>query len=144
MPILHYSISGNAGTAGVTITVTGAGTGSTISAADGTYTIGGLIAGVYIVTPTLTSASFTPTSSSQTIIVANLTNVSFVAYYSQPDCRNFGQFPNIAVNVNGTLTYTTSTSPSVTPPVDSRVSQPVTSSTYSQNSRTPGTYGPGE
>jgi len=63
-------------------------------------------------------------------------------HYSEPDCRNFGQFPNTAVNVNGTLTYTTPTHPSVTPPVDSRVNKPVASGTYPQNSRTPGVYGP--
>lgn len=73
--------------------------------------------------------------------------VTAPSHYSVPDCRDYGNFPNDAVNVNGTLTYTT---PSVDsrkagPPVDSRAAgAPVACGTYPQNSRTPGTYGPGE
>lgn len=67
--------------------------------------------------------------------------------YSVPDCRDYGNFPNLSINVNGTLTYTV---PSVDsrkagPPVDSRKAGPPTAcGTYPQNSRTPGTFGPGE
>ena len=66
--------------------------------------------------------------------------------YSVPDCRNYSIFPNTSVNVNGTLTYTV---PSVDSrkagaPVDSRITKPTASGTYPQNSRTPGTFGPGE
>jgi hypothetical protein len=66
--------------------------------------------------------------------------------YSIPDCRLYGNFPNFSVNVNGTLTYTV---PSVDSrkagaPVDSRTTTPTASGTYPQNSRTPGTFGPGE
>lgn len=79
MPVLHFTISGNAGAAGVTVAATGASIGSATSAADGTYTIGGLIAGAYTITPTLAGASFTPASASETIIAGNLTGVNFVA-----------------------------------------------------------------
>lgn len=78
--------------------------------------------------------------------------------YSQPDCRNYGNFPNLSVNVNGTLTYTkpsvfslqywfgTTFSRTQPLPVDSRAAgAPVASNVaYPQNSRTPGTFGPGE
>ena len=70
-----------------------------------------------------------------------------MAAYSVPDCRNYGNFPNHSVTVNGTVTYTV---PSVDSrkagaPVDSRTAgAPVACGTYPQNSRTPGTYGPGE
>jgi hypothetical protein len=67
--------------------------------------------------------------------------------YSVPDCRNYSHFPNASRNVQSTLIYDvqTSSNPAVPgtdsrragAPVDSRVSAP-------QNSRTPGTFGPGE
>ena len=66
--------------------------------------------------------------------------------YSQSDCRNYGNFPNASRSVNGTLIYDvqTSSNPAV-PGTDSRKAGiPVASGTYPQNSRTPGTYGPGE
>jgi hypothetical protein len=77
------------------------------------------------------------------------------SYYSQPDCRisycglvpTTNVYPNGSVNVYGTLTYTveTSNNPAV-PSVDSRVAgAPVDSrANQPQNSRTPGTFGPGE
>lgn len=66
--------------------------------------------------------------------------------YSVPDCRNFGNFPNNSINVNQTLIYTAQKFESRTAgaPVDSRTTIPVPSGTYPQNSRTPGTFGPGE
>jgi hypothetical protein len=67
--------------------------------------------------------------------------------YSQPDCRNFGNFPNNSVNINGTLTYTVQKfeSRAAGAPTDSRAAgAPVASGTYPQNSRTPGIFGPDE
>jgi hypothetical protein len=67
--------------------------------------------------------------------------------YSQPDCRDFAHFPNTAINVQGTETYTV---PSVDSraggaPVDSRAGgAPAACGVYPQNSRTPGTFGPDE
>ena len=63
--------------------------------------------------------------------------------YSVPDCRNYGHFPNASRSVNGTLIYDVQTSSnSSVPGTDSRVSKPVASGTYPQNSRSPGKYGP--
>lgn len=65
--------------------------------------------------------------------------------YSVPDSRIFGNFPNDSRDVNGTLIYDVDAHPSYTPPEDSRATgSPIASGTYPQNSRTPGTYGPGE
>jgi hypothetical protein len=67
--------------------------------------------------------------------------------YSVPDDRNYGNFPNDAVDVNGTETYTVPSvdSRAAGAPVDSRAAgAPVASAAYPQNSRTPGLYGPGE
>lgn len=68
-------------------------------------------------------------------------------YYSEPDCRNYATFPNNAVDVNGTETYTVQRfdSRKAGAPIDSRkVGAPVPSGTYPQNNRTPGIFGPGE
>ena len=66
--------------------------------------------------------------------------------YSVPDCRVTK--PNMATGEtkNGTILYDSQTSSNaVIPPTDSReAGAPVASGTYPQNSRTPGTYGPGE
>jgi hypothetical protein len=77
-------------------------------------------------------------------VTGSVANAVPVLPYSEPDCRNYGQFPNNSVNVNQTLTYTVPAHPSYVAPVDSRVAKPVASGTYPQNSRTPGTFGPGE
>lgn len=66
--------------------------------------------------------------------------------WSSIDCRNFGQFPNFFRVVNQTNIYDvqTSSNPAV-PGADSRTAgAPTASGTYPQNSRTPGTFGPGE
>lgn len=70
-----------------------------------------------------------------------------VLAYSVPDDRNFSVFPNASENIQGTLIYDVPAQPSTTVPVDSRASKPVdsrTSDNIPTNSRTPGTYGPGE
>jgi len=73
---------------------------------------------------------------------------SISSVYSVPDDRNFSVFPNLPVNVQGTLTYTAEAHPSVTPPVDSRAEgAPVDSrkaENIPENSRAPGVFGPNE
>lgn len=66
--------------------------------------------------------------------------------YSVPDCRVVKPSSATSRNVNGTLTYDVQTSSnSAVPSTDSRkAGAPVASGTYPQNSRTPGTFGPGE
>ena len=104
-------------------------------------------------TPQLVNASIAATSGSFYPAVASGVALSVwqggtKSVYSVPDCRNFGVFPNNSINVQGTLTYTVPAHPSTTPPTDSRAAgAPVDSRTAAntpQNSRTPGTYGPGE
>ena len=78
-----YSISGTvsgAASSGVTITLSGANTGSVVTGAGGTYSIPGLVPGSYTVTPSLTGFTFSPTSSAEiTITAANSTANNFVA-----------------------------------------------------------------
>jgi hypothetical protein len=76
-------------------------------------------------------------------------NFSAITYYSEPDCRatsTYPALPNTSRSVNGTLIYDVQTSSnSAVPGTDSRTAlAPVACGTYPQNSRTPGTYGPGE
>ena len=68
-----------------------------------------------------------------------------ISAYSVPDCRVTKPNSATGETINGTILYDsqTSSNPAI-PPTDSRVSKPVACGTYPQNSRTPGTYGPGE
>lgn len=70
-----YSISGNAGTAGATVT---AGSASATSDASGNYTISGLAAGTYTVTPSKSGCTFTPSSRSVTV-GPDATGINFTA-----------------------------------------------------------------
>jgi hypothetical protein len=75
-----YTISGNAGAAGATVT---AGSQSGIADANGDYTITGVAPGTYDVTPSLSICTFTPTSQSVTVVAANIAGVDFTAACSQ-------------------------------------------------------------
>lgn len=77
-----YSVSGNAGTTGATVT---AGGRSATSDASSNYSITGLAAGTFTVTPSKSGCTFTPTSRSVTITSANLTGVSFTASCGSTD-----------------------------------------------------------
>jgi hypothetical protein len=67
-------------------------------------------------------------------------------YYSVPDCRNYATFPNRFQIVNGTFIYDVQLSSNkAVPSADCRTAgDPIPCGTYPQNSRTPGTFGPGE
>jgi len=71
-----YSISGNAGTSGASVSV---GSVSATSDSSSNYTIGSLAAGTYTVTPSKSGCTFSPASSSVTITSANVTGVNFTA-----------------------------------------------------------------
>jgi hypothetical protein len=80
-PVATYSISGNAGTTGATIT---AGSQGATSDASSNYTITGLANGTYTVTPSKSGCTFSPTSASVTIAGANVTGRNFTATCSGP------------------------------------------------------------
>lgn len=153
-PLPTFSISGNAGTAGATVSWSGAASGSMTADGSGNYTIPNLANGSYTITPSKTGFTFSPTSSNQTVSGSNITGVNFTATsmgnaYSVPDSRVItATTPNSSRTVNGTKIYDVPKvdSRAAGAPVDSRVAPniPVASGTYPQNSRTPGTFGPGE
>ena len=144
--IATFTINGsNFGTAG---TISFSGTGITVNSYS-VQTDTQIVASITISAGAATTA--------RDVTVTNPTNASTIgtlaasftvtaSHYSVPDCRDYGNFPNLPVDVNGTETYIIPSvdSRAAGAPVDSRVSIPVASGTYPQNSRTPGTFGPGE
>jgi hypothetical protein len=76
-----YTISGNAGTTGATLT---AGSASATSDASSNYTLSNLAAGTYTVTPSKSGCTFSPASSSVTITAANVTGINFTASCTAP------------------------------------------------------------
>jgi hypothetical protein len=81
MPVATFSISGNAGTSGATVT---AGVQGATSDASGNYTISGLANGTYTVTPSKSGCTFSPASASVTVAGANVTGSNFTATCSGP------------------------------------------------------------
>ena len=67
------------GLSGVTMTLTGASSATTITDASGNYTFTGLDNGRYTITPGRTGYTFSPTSSQQTVSGADKTAVNFTA-----------------------------------------------------------------
>ena len=65
--------------AGATVTLSGSGAGVTSADANGSFSFTSLSNGTYTITPSSTTATFSPTSQSVTINGANVTGVSFTA-----------------------------------------------------------------
>jgi hypothetical protein len=76
MPVATFSISGNAGTSGATVT---AGSQGATSDASSNYTISGLANGTYTVTPAKSGCTFSPASQSVSVTGANVTGINFTA-----------------------------------------------------------------
>ncbi len=74
-----FNISGNAGVAGALISYSGTASGSVVAGSGGAYTITGLPAGSYTITPSLYGYTFSPTSQNETISTENITGVNFTA-----------------------------------------------------------------
>jgi hypothetical protein len=72
-PVQTWSISGNAGTGGATITLSGSSTAITTAAATGAYSFAGLNNGTYTLTPAKTNFTFTPASTTVTVNGGNQT-----------------------------------------------------------------------
>jgi hypothetical protein len=77
--LLPWSIGGNTGVGGVTISYSGAASGSVTSDGSGNYTIANLLDGSYTLTPSKIGYTFSPTSANETVSGANITGVNFTA-----------------------------------------------------------------
>ena len=89
-----YSISGKvtssgSGLSGVTMTLSGSGSGTTETDSSGDYTFSGLSNGTYTITPTKSGYTFTPTSKSVTISGSNKTGQNFTATQSTSGCSQW-------------------------------------------------------
>ena len=100
-----YSISGNAGTTGATLT---AGSASATSDGSSNYTISSLAAGTYTVTPSKSGCTFSPSSSSVTITAANVTGVNFTATCTTPTFSISGNVGTSGATVTAGASSTTS------------------------------------
>jgi hypothetical protein len=100
-----YSISGNAGTAGATLS-----TGAASATSDGSnnYTISGLAAGSYTVTPSKSGCTFSPSSSPVTITSSNVTGVNFTANCTAPTFTISGNAGTSGATVTAGSSSTTS------------------------------------
>src|SRR3954470_11670766 len=100
-----FSISGNAGTTGATVSTTG---GSATSDASSNYTIANLAAGTYTVTPSKSGCTFSPASSSVTITSANVTGINFTASCTAPTFTISGNVGTSGATVTAGSSSTTS------------------------------------
>jgi hypothetical protein len=100
-----YSISGNAGTTGATLSTSG---GSATSDGSSNYTIANLAAGSYTVTPSKSGCTFSPTSSPVTITSANVTGVNFTASCTAPTFSISGNVGTTGATVTAGASSTTS------------------------------------
>ncbi len=83
-PILTYKISGKissgtTGLASVYVVISGAGSGVFITDADGNYSMAGVSAGSYTVTPVFSGYTFTPSSKTVAVIGADVSAIDFSA-----------------------------------------------------------------
>jgi hypothetical protein len=74
-----YTISGTAGVSGATLTLSGAASRSTTAGSTGTYSFSSLPNGSYVVAPSLSGYTFTPSTASVSINGASKTGVNFSA-----------------------------------------------------------------
>ena len=114
-----YSISGTisgAVASGISVQLTGAGTGQTYTDANGDYSFTGYVAGTYIVTPVLSGYLFTPANITVTVSNANVTGQNFTSApvpppqtYTISGSVSGAVLQGVTVSMTGAATSTTST-----------------------------------
>jgi hypothetical protein len=100
-----YSISGNAGVTGATVST---GSTSTTSDASSNYTLSNLAAGTYTLTPSKSGCTFSPASSSVTITSADVTGINFTASCTAPTFSISGNAGTSGATVTAGSSSTTS------------------------------------
>jgi Na+-translocating ferredoxin:NAD+ oxidoreductase RnfD subunit len=76
---MSFSISGNVGVPGALVSYSGIASGNVTADGSGNFSIPGLAAGAYTLTPTLIGYVFTPASQPVTITSGNITGIDFTA-----------------------------------------------------------------
>jgi hypothetical protein len=101
-PSTVYTMSGSVSGSVATLTLSGAATASTTTDATGKYTFSGLANGSYVVRPSQSGYTFTPSTASVTVNGAAITGVNFTA-----------TAVSVPVSHNVTLNWTASTSSNI-------------------------------
>lgn len=125
-PPSRFSVSGNVfttnangnrvGLAGATLTLSGAATGTTTSAADGSYSFANLLAGDYTISVAKTGVNFDQVSQAVKVVALNVQNVNFNAvvppakFSVSGRVRRFGDTGEIIGVSDATVTLTGPTS----------------------------------
>jgi uncharacterized protein (TIGR03437 family) len=78
-PSATWTISGSAGVAGATITLSGGSSAVATSGTSGAYSFGGLANGSYTITPSMSGVTFTPVSQTVSVNGSNVTLPNFTA-----------------------------------------------------------------
>jgi hypothetical protein len=83
-----YSISGKVSGSAATLTLSGAASGQTKTDGSGNYSFSGLANGTYLVAPSQSGYTFSPSTASKTISGANVTGVNFTASSIPPHVQH--------------------------------------------------------
>jgi hypothetical protein len=97
-----YSISGNVGVAGATVSYTGTSSGSVVADGSGNYSIVGLLPGSYTITPSAEDYSFAPTSQNETVSDSDIAGVNFTPTQTAFSIGGNVGAPNALVSYTGT------------------------------------------
>lgn len=87
-----FTVSGNAGVAGATVSYAGPISGSVVADGAGNYSIPNLFAASYTITPALPMYNFSPASQVATVVAGNVTGVNFTATKVSNTSLEFGNF----------------------------------------------------
>jgi len=101
-PPSTYSISGTVSGSAATVTLSGAASGQTKTDASGNYSFSGLANGSYLVAPSQSGYSFSPSTAAETVNGKNMTGVNFTASANPPPVQH-----------TVSLSWTASTSPNI-------------------------------
>jgi len=117
--LITYTISGNAGTPGATLSYTGTTSGSATADGSGNYSITVPADWSGTVTPSKTSFVFSPTERTYTTVAANQTGQDYTAF------SGFTISGNVGLGIGVTLSFTDGTPKTVTSRPDGSYSIPV-------------------
>jgi hypothetical protein len=136
-PPVTYSISGRVSGSSATLSLSGPSAGTATTNGSGDYTFTGLSNGLYVVSPSRTGYSFSPSSTSVTIASASVTGINFTGTAIPPAPRsvllNWNSSPS--PNVVGYNLYRATSSPG---PYSKITPTPVSATSYTDTNVTTG------
>lgn len=139
-PPATYSISGRVSGSSATLSLSGPSTGTATTNASGDYTFTGLSNGLYVVSPSRTGYSFSPSSTSATIASASVSGINFTGTALPPDSRSIVLSWNSSPSSN-VVGYNIYRAMSSAGPYSKITSAPVAATTYTDtNVSTGNTY----